>query len=599
MSTNKLTNNNVQLPTDIPDEQWVPYEGCYVSDHGRLISSTGKQLTVSTSGSNEGRCKIGNTQPCITTVMAKAFKIKDYEKLGGQKSQYVVRKSSNTTTFPPKLQDIYVGRRADVSSENGQNSRKTENFQEAMDTNIDDKFAQNIEYKFVHEFNVLVFADGSIYSCQAKRFLSGSLQTSSTSKNYKQICFNDKNNVYFHRLVCFAFFPLDGKSKYDNYNDLQVNHKDGNTMNNHKDNLEWVSASDNMQHAYNTDLNKKVQTVLQFVKLENGCKGELIKEHKSIASAVRETNIPEHVIRKSCQDSILIDTSKPYNQSEVHAYNKNMENYKYIWEYKDTQKALEFSQKFSVWKPQEQSLQTMIKQAQTQAPNDNFKGWCFNKDIQEHEGDINTVTNKQEVWRRLDKGWISNHGRALSCQGKLLVLPKSCFYRINGDNQDHIHIVECLARAFGIIGLDLKTHNTRRWHVRQIDPKLGWYINNLIYDPPKNARRKHIYDNEDTDILSKTQPSSSTSSVESSAESSVESSIESSVDSSVKFVPVSELSKHVISSEEKNGAETQKEHTFKALTTKKPNKKRTIQSSTSDLASNYPQVKRLSPSKPT
>lgn len=60
-----------------------------------------------------------------------------------------------------------------------------------------------------------------------------------------------KTKYLVHRLVANAFIPNpDPKKK------IQVNHKDGDRTNNKATNLEWVSKSENMLHAYHTTKRK-------------------------------------------------------------------------------------------------------------------------------------------------------------------------------------------------------------------------------------------------------------------------------------------------------------------------------------------------------
>lgn len=71
-------------------------------------------------------------------------------------------------------------------------------------------------------------------------------------KKYESVnlTINGKGKSYFiHILVAIAFIP-------NPENKPQVNHKDGNKSNNYDYNLEWVTASENMRHAFDNGLNK-------------------------------------------------------------------------------------------------------------------------------------------------------------------------------------------------------------------------------------------------------------------------------------------------------------------------------------------------------
>ena len=83
---------------------------------------------------------------------------------------------------------------------------------------------------------------GRVRNDRTGRILKPGLDTS----GYKYVILNfngQKKNIKVHRLVLRCF------NQVENFNELTVNHKDGNRLNNRLDNLEWMTFEENIYHA--------------------------------------------------------------------------------------------------------------------------------------------------------------------------------------------------------------------------------------------------------------------------------------------------------------------------------------------------------------
>lgn len=114
---------------------------------------------------------------------------------------------------------------------------------------------------------------------------------------YVALTTNGKSsNKTVHRLVAETFVPNPYKKEF-------VNHIDGNKMNNCESNLEWVTRSENMKHAYKNGLFKKFiipkphkKKVMQLDK-----EGNIIRIFTSLTEASIETGTQISHISSCCR----------------------------------------------------------------------------------------------------------------------------------------------------------------------------------------------------------------------------------------------------------------------------------------------------------
>lgn len=128
------------------------------------------------------------------------------------------------------------------------------------------------------------------------------LKPNLTRKGYliTSLCKNKIRKAYsIHRLVAKSFIP-------NIENKPQVNHIDGNKQNNKVTNLEWVTNSENMKHAFLTNLrnasgckNPNSKKINQYDLSNN-----FIKQWSTISDIVNSQKIDWHKIRKCCRFEI-------------------------------------------------------------------------------------------------------------------------------------------------------------------------------------------------------------------------------------------------------------------------------------------------------
>lgn len=126
---------------------------------------------------------------------------------------------------------------------------------------------------------------------------------------YERLYINGKR-YRIHRFVAELFVP-------NPEHKLEVNHKDGNKLNNRADNLEWTTRSENQKHAYKIGLQKpskkqkravakwnsenRIKTIYQY-----DSKGILITTHNSCKECSQYFNTSEATISRHCNQR------KPY-----------------------------------------------------------------------------------------------------------------------------------------------------------------------------------------------------------------------------------------------------------------------------------------------
>lgn len=140
------------------------------------------------------------------------------------------------------------------------------------------------------EENYLVSDDGRVFSLISNRELKP--YAKSRGYGYKRLDYTvsithngKQRHPKISRMVAMAFIP-------NPLNKEQVNHIDGNPLNNHVSNLEWTTNKENQQHAVENWLTRKSFTKEQFEQIK-----ELSLKAYSVKDISAITGVHPHCIK--------------------------------------------------------------------------------------------------------------------------------------------------------------------------------------------------------------------------------------------------------------------------------------------------------------
>ena len=177
--------------------------------------------------------------------------------------------------------------------------------------------------------------DGKCYNSKTNKWLKGQVKNYLTY--YITLPTGDKKRIYAHRAVAQAYIPNPNNKR-------EVNHIDGNRLNNCIDNLEWATPKENQQHSLITGL-RQYNHIYCFTPDK-----KLVAEYVNAATAARATGISLLIILQELQkdvktlsggfywskDNILGETKNYTNNGKAKQVNQYDLKGKYIMTYPST-----------------------------------------------------------------------------------------------------------------------------------------------------------------------------------------------------------------------------------------------------------------------
>ena len=167
----------------------------------------------------------------------------------------------------------------------------------------------------------VIYSDGRVWSNKSHKFLSATLRG-----DYLRVSLfidGKRTSKNVHRLVAETFIP--------NPDNLpQINHKDENKLNNHVENLEWVTPSQNANHATrNKRISERNKEIFKNTEVKRG----LHPEAKQVIMCDAQTHKELQTFDSVASACDFLNNPKAQPNITAVCKGRRKTAYKYFWKY--------------------------------------------------------------------------------------------------------------------------------------------------------------------------------------------------------------------------------------------------------------------------